>query len=73
MLTCIIINISSGGDFIEHSIPVKAMLEYIENRVKGELVPEEVAKATVFSHFHFRAVFKSLIGMSLAKYISLRK
>lgn len=58
---------------MDHTISVKSMLEYVENRVKMDFNPEEVAMAAGFSHSHFRAVFKNLTGMSLAKYISLRR
>lgn len=64
---------TSGGDLMDYSVFVKSMLEYVEKRVKEELPPKEVAQAAGFSHSHFRTIFKSLVGMSLAKYINLRK
>lgn len=73
MLIYSIINLTSGGDNMDHTIPVKSMLEFVENRVKDKLLSVEVAESAGFSHSHFRAIFKNLTGMSLAKYISLRR
>ncbi|MCM1989471.1 helix-turn-helix transcriptional regulator [Oceanirhabdus seepicola] len=58
---------------MDYMIFLKAMYDYIENRVTEELKVEEVAEEAGFSLSHFRAIFKEATNESLAKYITSRK
>ncbi|WBW96743.1 helix-turn-helix transcriptional regulator [Oceanirhabdus sp. W0125-5] len=58
---------------MDYMIFLKAMFDYIENRVTEDVKVEEVAEEAGFSLSHFRAVFKEATNESLAKYITNRK
>lgn len=58
---------------MDHSLCIKTMINYIENRVTDNLEAEEVAQAAGFSLPHFRAVFKSVTGQPLSAYITRRR
>jgi len=58
---------------MDHSMAVKAALDFIENRVTENIQPEHVAEVLGFSLSHSRAVFAKVIGKTISEYISGRK
>lgn len=58
---------------MNHDLIVKAVLDYVENRVTQELPAEEVAAVAGFSPQHFREVFRQATGQTLARYIRRRR
>lgn len=58
---------------MEPTLAIKAVVDYIENRVGEELPAEQVAAATGFSVSHLRMLFRRCTGHSLAGYIRRRR
>jgi len=49
---------------MDHFITIKAVLDYIENRVTAEIPVEEVAEVAGFSTAHLRELFRNTTGQA---------
>ncbi|MGE5599482.1 MAG: helix-turn-helix transcriptional regulator [Bacteroidota bacterium] len=58
---------------MDYFIFLKAVLDYIENRVTEDLSAAEVASVAGFSAPHMREVFHRATGQSLVKYVTHRR
>ncbi|GAA0365589.1 AraC family transcriptional regulator [Bacillus horti] len=52
---------------------INETLDYIEQRLEGELELTELAKQAAVSTAHFSRVFKELIGMNVTEYITTKR
>lgn len=48
-------------------------LDRIENALQTDITPEELSRAAGFSHYHFCRIFKAATGLSVMRYITLRR
>ncbi len=48
-------------------------LDRIEESLKTDITPGELSRAAGFSHYHFCRIFKAATGMSVMRYITLRR
>ncbi|KQX58038.1 MULTISPECIES: AraC family transcriptional regulator [unclassified Streptomyces] len=48
-------------------------LDHIEDRLRGDLDPAELARIAMTSEYHFRRLFSALAGMPLSEYVRRRR
>lgn len=58
---------------MDYSITVSSVIVYIENRLTQGIKYEELEKAIGFSIAHIRDIFAARTGISLSRYILIRK
>jgi AraC family transcriptional regulator len=57
-------------DYIAH---IEQALQYVENNLKAEFCPSDLAKAAGYSEYHFLRVFKQVTSLTPADYIRKRR
>lgn len=58
---------------MDYSLTIWSVASFVEARVKEEINYDELEKTVGFSYRHIREVFKDTIGISLSKYILIRR
>lgn len=56
-----------------HDLFVKTIVSYIENHIKEAICVEQIAAIVGYEENYFREVFRNSTGMSISRYIKLRK
>jgi len=52
---------------------IKASLDYIEQNLKADITPEELAVMAHYSTFHYYRLFSSVMGSSISSYVLKRR
>ncbi|MDF2675364.1 MAG: DNA-binding protein AraC-type [Clostridiales bacterium] len=61
------------GVRMDYFLTVSSIIIYLENRIQEKIEYEELERATGFSIAHIRDVFVTKTGMTLSRYILVRK
>lgn len=52
---------------------IAVVLDFIDNHLEEDLTVEKLSEVAGFSRFHFHSQFSALTGISLSKYVRLRR
>lgn len=52
---------------------IKASIVYIEQNLKTDITPEELARMAGYSVWHYQRLFAQVVGVPLAAYINRRQ